>query len=185
MLKRIRKLLFTRQEALYWNVSMGGYFPVLDNYLRKRYMKRAILANGSYIGNPMSFKTKPIFPHGICGIFISGSAKIGEECIIFQQVTIGSNYLPGSSNIGAPSIGDNVYIGAGAKIIGRVHIGNNCRIGANAVVFQDVPDNCTVVSGSPRIIPSERGINRYYSMNSEGKWIEIHSNYTVETEIVM
>lgn len=166
-------------------LAWGVKIPVLDNYLRKRYLKRAILANGSYIGNPMLFKTKPIFPHGICGIFISGAAKVGEECIIFQQVTIGSNYLPGSSNIGAPTIGDNVYIGAGAKIIGGVHIGNNCRIGANAVVFQNVPDNCTVVCERPRVIPSEREINRYYSMNSEGKWLEIHSNYTVQTDIVL
>lgn len=49
-------------------------------------------------------------------------------------------------------IGDNVYIGAGAKIIGNVHVGNNVKIGANCVVFMDVPDNCTVVMPKPRII---------------------------------
>ena len=128
-------------------------------------------------------ETKTIFPHGICGIFISGSAKIGEECIIFQQVTIGSVNLPGSSNNGAPVIGDNVYIGAGAKIIGNVRVGNNCRIGANAVVFKDIPDNCTVVCESPRVIPTKRDTNRYYSKNSDGKWVEIHSDYSVEVDV--
>lgn len=43
---------------------------------------------------------------------------------------------------GAPTIGDNVYIGPGAKIFGAIHIGNNVRIGANCVVLEDVPDKC-------------------------------------------
>ena len=50
-----------------------------------------------------------------------------------------------------PHIGDNVFIGAGAKILGDIKIGNNVKIGANAVVTKDVPDNCTVV-GNPAVI---------------------------------
>ena len=53
---------------------------------------------------------------------------------------------------GAPTIGNNCLIGAGAKIIGNVHVGNNVRIGANAIVVDDVPDNCTVVMNKPRVI---------------------------------
>lgn len=49
-------------------------------------------------------------------------------------------------------IGDNVYIGAGAKIIGNVRIGDNVRIGANCVCAEDIPDNATVVLPKPRII---------------------------------
>lgn len=92
------------------------------------------------------------FPHGMNGIFISLGAVLGENCTIFQQVTIGSNVLKDSKGFGAPVLGDNVYIGAGAKIIGNVRIGNNVRIGANAVVTCDVPDNATVVCAAPRII---------------------------------
>ena len=51
-----------------------------------------------------------------------------------------------------PIIGDNVFIGAGAKIIGNVKIGNNVKIGAGSVVVEDIPDNCTVVMHKPRII---------------------------------
>ena len=51
----------------------------------------------------------------------------------------------------APVIGDNVFIGTGAKIIGNITIGNNVLIGANAVVTKDVPDNCTVI-GNPMIM---------------------------------
>lgn len=93
-----------------------------------------------------------VTPHGLAGIFISYGAKIGTGCTIFHQVTIGANTLPDSRGQGAPTIGENVYIGAGAKIIGSVTIGNNVRIGANAVVAFDVPDNATVVQESPRVI---------------------------------
>ena len=61
-----------------------------------------------------------------------------------------------TKNPGAPVIGNNVFIGAGAKIIGGISIGNNVRIGANATIYKNVPDNCTVVcGGGMRIILSD------------------------------
>lgn len=98
------------------------------------------------------FESTPVFPHGIKGIFVSSGAKIGRNCVIFQQVTIGSNTIKDSQGFGAPCIGNNVFIGAGAKIVGGVHIGNNVRIGANCIVVCDIPENCTVVLEKPRII---------------------------------
>lgn len=86
-------------------------------------------------------------PHGFYGIFISKNAKIDEGCLIYQQVTIGSD-----DSGGAPIIGKNCLIGAGAKVIGNVRVGNNVRIGANAIVVTDIPDDCTVVMNKPRII---------------------------------
>ena len=62
-------------------------------------------------------------PHGLAGIFISYGARVGQGCTVYHQVTIGSNTLPDSRGQGAPVIGDNVYIGAGAKIIGGVTAG--------------------------------------------------------------
>lgn len=79
------------------------------------------------------------FPH-LTGIIISADATIGCNCIIFQQVTIGAN-LKGE----APVIGNNVMIGAGAKIIGKCIIGDNVKIGANAVVTKDVQSGATVI----------------------------------------
>ena len=67
-------------------------------------------------------------PHGLYGVFISKDAEIGENCTIFHQVTIGSNRIEGSKHYGAPKIGNNVYIGAGAKIIGGITIGDNVNI---------------------------------------------------------
>ena len=117
-------------------------------YLYKKAQRQA----GATIPLGTEFGGKPDFPHGFYGIFISYGAKLGSGCTIFQQVTIGSNTLHNTKNPGAPVIGDNVYIGAGAKIIGGIHIGNNVRIGANCVVTTDIPDNCTVVLPAPRVI---------------------------------
>ena len=101
---------------------------------------------GTYFSEGAFFKTPPNLPHGLYGIIISKNAIIGENCTIFHQVTIGEG------KGGAPRIGDNCYIGAGAKIIGNITVGNNVKIGANCVVVEDIPDNCTVVMEKPRII---------------------------------
>ena len=93
-----------------------------------------------------------ITPHHFYGIFISEGATIGKGCTIFQQVTIGSNTLLDSKSAGTPVIGDNVYIGSGAKIIGNVTIGNNVRIGAGCTVTKDIPENCTVAQAAPVVI---------------------------------
>lgn len=122
---------------------------------------------------------EPCFPHGVKSIFISGNAKIGKNCVIFQQVTIGSVTLSDAKSAGAPTIGDNVYIGAGAKIVGNVRVGDNVRIGANAVVYKDVPANSIVVGGEQRVISKDALLdNRFYSTRSgvhvfydDGKWV--------------
>lgn len=126
--------------------------------------------NNSSIAWNSSFETPPCLPHGIKSIFVSGDAKIGRNCVIFQQVTIGSNTLSDSKGAGAPVIGDNCYIGAGAKVIGSVKIGNNVRIGANAVVYKDVPDNSVVLSGEQKTITKSQPLdNRFYSFH--GRWV--------------
>ncbi|MDD5867380.1 MAG: serine acetyltransferase [Lachnospiraceae bacterium] len=101
---------------------------------------------GTHIGYGAKFKTPPILPHGLNGIIISHNAVIGRNAWIFHQVTIGEG------NGGAPVIGDNCFIGAGAKIIGGIKIGNNVKIGAGCVISVDIPDNATVVMNHPRII---------------------------------
>lgn len=79
--------------------------------------------------------------YGGIAVVIHKKAIIGERCIISQCVTIGGKQ--GSS--GAPKIGDDVDIGAGAKILGDINIGDNCTIGANAVVLNDLPNNAVAV----------------------------------------
>ena len=126
-------------------------------------------SKNSYIGIGASFGNRPYFPHGLHGIFISDETVIGENAVIFQDVTIGAVRTRGSKAIGNPVIGNNCYIGAGAKIIGNVKIGNNCRIGANAVVYCDMPDNSVATCAATRIRTMEEPPdNRFFLGNSDG-----------------
>lgn len=103
------------------------------------------------------------------GISIPFSVQIGEGLrlghfggpIINSKVRIGKNCSMGIGNVigtkglgdkGVPEIGDNVYIGAGAKILGGIKIGNNVNIGANAVVIDDIPDNATAVGIPAKVV---------------------------------
>ncbi len=80
------------------------------------------------------------------GIVIGGYASIGRNALLLHQVTVGS---PSPSKVEKmPVIGDNVFLGAGARIIGNIRIGDNVFVGVNAIVAQDVPDNSRVLCTS-------------------------------------
>ena len=83
--------------------------------------------------------------HGFSTIINANS--IGKNCWINQQVTIGF-----TNNTDSPTLGDDVTVYAGAKVLGNVFIGNNSVVGANAVVVKDVPSDCTVVGIPAKII---------------------------------
>lgn len=101
---------------------------------------------GTNLNSGTFFAAPPQLPHGPNGIIVGHDACIGKRCIIFQQVTIAH---------GGIKIGDNVLLGAGAKVLPGVTIGNNVKVGANCVVVENVPDNATVVLPKPRIICQE------------------------------
>jgi len=82
--------------------------------------------------------------HG--GIVIHGATVIGDDCLIRHGVTTGNTGV--DDPLGAPTIGNRVQFGAGAKILGRVRVGDDVIIGANAVVVHDIPDHA-VVGGVP------------------------------------
>lgn len=77
-------------------------------------------------------------------------ARIGENCSIAQLVVIG--HKGGFRGGGTPILGNNVWVGTGAKIVGELKIGNNVKVGANAVVLADIPDNVTVVGIPARVV---------------------------------
>jgi serine O-acetyltransferase len=82
-------------------------------------------------------------------IIVSGYASFGDNCIIRNGVTVG---LKNIEEKAAPVVGNNVNIGAGAKLLGPINIGDNVDIGANAVVITSIPDNCIAVGIPARII---------------------------------
>ena len=153
-----------KSTAYYWRLrgkAINTPFRPLRLWYCLRH-QRYLEKFGGSIGLQTQFAGVPVFPHGFQGVFISEGATIGENCVIFHQVTIGSNTLSDSERAGSPTIGDNVYIGCGAKIIGNVRVGNHVRIGANCVVTKDVPDNATVVAAAPRVICHEGPRNNGY-----------------------
>lgn len=87
--------------------------------------------------------------HGM-GVVIGETAEIGDDCTLYHGVTLGgTSWEKGKRH---PTLGKNVVIGAGAKVLGPVDIGDNVRIGSNAVVLKSVPADCTVVGVPGRVV---------------------------------
>jgi serine O-acetyltransferase len=87
--------------------------------------------------------------HGM-GVVIGETAEIGDNVTLYHGVTLGGTSLHKGKR--HPTLGNNVVVGAGAKILGAITIGDNCRIGANAVVVKDVPPNSVVVGVPGQIV---------------------------------
>lgn len=90
--------------------------------------------------------------HGM-GIVIGETAEIGDDCTMYHQVTLGGTGK--DKNKRHPTVGNNVMIGAGSKVLGPIKIGNNVKIGAGSVVLSDVEENSTAVG-----VPINRVIKR-------------------------
>lgn len=155
----IRAVIQRYNHEKYWKYRALVVDPQkgsrLGDLFRLFYIKRADAFNNASMGTHRNFGAEfvqpPHLPHGLNGIIVSHNAVIGKNCTIFHQVTIGEG------KGGAPVIGDNVLIGAGAKVIGGIRIGNNVKIGAGCVVAKDVPDGATVVMGDIKLIMKESG----------------------------
>ena len=94
------------------------------------------------------------------GVVIHSNTKIGNNCLVAQNVTIGRNF--GDNKV--PEIGDDVYIGAGSVVFGEIKIGDNVIIGSNSVINKDVPSNVTVVGNPMRVIQENR-VLKYYEID--------------------
>ena len=162
-------------RRIFWE-SFKKYFATKSNLEKQKAKLKCMYINRCFGSSvPLNARIN-IFttPHSFYGIFISEAAKIGTGCTIYQGVTIGSNTLLDSKNSGAPTIGNNVYIGAGAKIIGNVKIGNNVRIGAGCTVTRDVPDNCTVAQTLPTLIQKKTPQNN--------RWVSLKDYRKIQAE---
>lgn len=87
--------------------------------------------------------------HG-CGIVIGETTIIGDNCMLYQGCTLGGT----GKDVGKrhPTLGNNVMVGCGAKVLGPCVIGNNVKVAANAVVLSDLPDNCTAVGVPAKVV---------------------------------
>ena len=86
---------------------------------------------------------KHFFIDHAMGVVIGETTVVGDNCVLYQGVTLGGT--GNETGKRHPTLGNNVTVGTGAKVLGNIRIGNNVKIGGNSVVVKDVPDNCTVV----------------------------------------
>ena len=93
---------------------------------------------------------KHFFIDHAMGVVIGETTIVGDNCVLYQGVTLGGT--GNETGKRHPTLGNNVTVGTGAKVLGNIRIGNNVKIGGNSVVVKDVPDNCTVVGVPGRII---------------------------------
>ncbi|MEN9889071.1 MAG: Serine acetyltransferase [Pseudomonadota bacterium] len=97
------------------------------------------------------------FDHGM-GIVIGETAEVGDGCTIYHGVTLGGTSLYKGTKR-HPTLGKNVVVSAGAKVLGGFEVGDNAKVGSNAVVIKPVPAGATAVGIPARIIPSKTGVS--------------------------
>ena len=133
------------------------HIPVLPQI----FYRLIYLVNNCHVHYQTEIGEGTVLAYGGVGVVIHRYAQIGKNCVIESNVTIG-----GRNNIPrVPVLGDNVFVGTGAKILGDVRIGDNSVIGANAVVIRDVPANCSVAGVPARILHENINIAEKSNLN--------------------
>ena len=130
----------------YWGVPL---LPRMISYI-SRIITGIEIHPGARIGRRF------FIDHGM-GVVIGETTHIGDDVLIYQGVTLGGTGKEHGKR--HPTIGDNVIIGAGAKVLGNLNIGNNSRIGAGSVVVDNVPENATVVGIPGRVVQQRVEVN--------------------------
>jgi len=137
----LQALLFHRPA--HWLYKLGiPFIPRLISHLA-RFFTGIEIHPGATIG-------KGVFiDHGM-GVVVGETAIVGDYALIYQGVTLGGTGKESGKR--HPTLGENVVVGAGAKVLGNIEIGSNVRIGAGSVVLRDVPSDCTVVGVPGRVV---------------------------------
>ena len=142
-------LLYSGLHALWayrfhhWLWIHGGRFAARALSQFSRWITGIEIHPGAQIGHRF------FIDHGM-GVVIGETTAVGDDVTLYQGVTLGGTGKETGKR--HPTIGNNVVIGAGAKVLGNIVVGENCRIGSGSVVLRDVPDNSTVVGVPGHII---------------------------------
>ncbi len=168
MFKEIKELLQAYKErdpAATSNISIFLLYPgvraVIDHriahwfykhkcfYIARSISQKSRKRTGIEIHPGATIGKRLVIDHGM-GIVIGETTIIGDDCLLYQGVTLGgSGKEKGKRH---PTLGNNVLVGAGAKVLGSFTIGDNARIAANAVVLNEIPANATAVGVPARVV---------------------------------
>ena len=100
--------------------------------------------------HPAAQLGRRLFIDHAMGVVIGETTIVGDDCVLYQGVTLGGTGKESGKR--HPTLGNNVTVGAGAKVLGNIHLGNGVKVGGNSVVVKDVPDDCTVVGIPGRVV---------------------------------
>lgn len=127
----------------HWCYEHGYKFLARLISQRSRHRTGIEIHPGAKIGKRL------VIDHGM-GIVIGETAEIGDDCLIYHGVTLGGT----GKDVGKrhPTIGNNVLIGTGAKVLGPIKVGDNSRIAANSVVLSEIPENSTAVGIPAKVV---------------------------------
>lgn len=152
-------LLYPGVHALLWHRAAHWLYLRHRYFLARWISQHARNKTGIEIHPGAIIGRRLVIDHG-CGIVIGETAEIGDDCLLYQGVTLGGTGKDQGKR--HPTLGNNVMVGSGARILGPFKVGDNARIAAGAVVLREVPPGSTAV-GVPARIVRVNGCPVYYA----------------------
>ena len=142
-------LLYSGFHAVFWYRIAHWFYKHKMLFIARMISQATKLFTGIEIHPAAKIGKGLLIDHG-SGVVIGETAEIGDNCTIYQGVTLGGTGKDKGKR--HPTLGNNVLVGSGAKVLGPFKIGDNARIAANAVVLEEVPENSTAVGVPARIV---------------------------------
>lgn len=137
----LHAVLFHRAAHWFYKKKLFFFARIISQF--SRFVTGIEIHPGAKIGKGL------LIDHG-SGVVIGETAEVGDNCLIYQGVTLGGTGKESGKR--HPTLGNNVMVGAGARILGPFKVGDNAKIAANAVVLEEVPPNATAVGVPARIV---------------------------------
>lgn len=141
-------LLYPGVHAVLWHRVAHWFYVHRHFFLARWISQHARKKTGIEIHPGATIGRRLVIDHGM-GIVIGETCEIGDDCLLYQGVTLGGTGKDQGKR--HPTLGDNVMVGSGARVLGPFRVGDNARIAAGAVVLREVPPNCTAVGVPARI----------------------------------
>jgi len=142
-------LFYPGVKALFWHRIAHFFYRMKLKLVGEMISYFVRMVHGIEIHPNATIGKRLFIDHGM-GVVIGETTVIGDDCLIYQGATLGGTGKEHKKR--HPTLGNNVMVGAGAKILGNITIGNNVKIGANTVVLRDVPDGETIVGPKGQVI---------------------------------